>query len=1427
MVKAAAGGAVLVAAALPMAAAGVASAATSPTIYSTAGGTTSAATGSPVVQQNGANLINLVGANFAFDGGPVTISTNAPGVTVSGATETGTTAANATFTASATTAPGFYSVTLTDDNGTVTLPNALGVIAGPQITSTTPSSLVSEAIQTIALTGTGFKSTQGTAVTVAVTNPAGGTVSSNGTYPAAPGTGGYNYSINSGTSAYLQVNTNGLAAGTYTVTLTDESSVTAPSADFASVSTTFTIVGTTITNVNPNGIPVNASTPITITGTGFNSGAQVSFPTCTGSAAATAGIAVVNSSTSISVLVATGATNVGTCDVKVLNTNGTTFTATNALGVGTFGAPIVASAGSASVTGTLAYGNNVVTVSTTGFALTTGATVTLYNSSLSTNATGPLFNLTGTVVSVSGGTAQVAVYVPRFATTTLATAVAAGATPSVYLTSTTGVTSPLTFVDGANSEFATFATLGTPTVLTSALANGHAAGVTVEFPFPVGSYVMNLNTGSTTVQTTTSVGTYSNDLQSAVIPGSLSLTGPTVGTGQTVPMQLSVPGLTLGTGSTLSLVAQSGGSMGSSQGITATITPDGNNTATAKVTIPASIPGKAVLQADVLQGANQITLLNADAAKLSVGSAVTLTTVGGYAQTFTVTAIGTPAGGVTVVYFGTIALTTFPAATSPVTSSSFSATVASGPYTAIITNGTGQLLFFSSFLTVSSTSLTISSINVANATDLATYNANGSITSIGTVAGVPSIGAGAVKVPMIITGSSLTTAPSTYTVTSNTPGVTFSGTQPVCTSASGTTCNATSATQILTYVSVAAGTAPVASVSFSVSTYAQGGATLPASATSPAVLSTVVAPTITSVSLTSSSFSAGNGGTLTINGTGFTSGTAVTIVPATGNNAGSADIGAAGQGNGVSCTAVGVGTSGSITCSLVVGGGATPGTDSIVVTAGGNFGEATYANGPVITGPSVSTVTPNAIDPSYAGSFVAALNGLTVTPSTLPTAQVYSYNPVSGAYTLLNHTVTVTYNTASSVTLTPTTPSDYASLSGYSLVFVVTSGLNYMATPMIMIGGASITSAGVSPNVQIAPGTSATVTVYDTTNGANAFQPTTALYYSGTGVTFSALTVVPNALTVTITAASTATSGTFSVGTGGVGSFAVQGLTLGNGPTISSPSVLVPFSAPAGKATTLTITGTGFQLGAVVSASTAMATFGTAVLSNYDTVGGYFTTITVPVTFVTFSGATPVSANLIVTNPGSGGSTSVTGALVANPGPVVTGTYYVPTFSTNVQTVISGTGFQAGMTASSTGSGYTVILGGVTPTTATLLVTTDSTATTGTSAKVTFTNPDGGTVTFPLNGGPVPATTSPLSITGVSSFGKAGTTRAFNINGTGFVSGVSISSGKAGISFKVMGVSANSVRVQVTVAKGVAAGWSRLVFTNGDGRMTTKPYQHK
>ena len=281
--------------------------------------------------------------------------------------------------------------------------------------------------------------------------------------------------------------------------------------------------------------------------------------------------------------------------------------------------------------------------------------------------------------------------------------------------------------------------------------------------------------------------------------------------------------------------------------------------------------------------------------------------------------------------------------------------------------------------------------------------------------------------------------------------------------------------------------------------------------------------------------------------------------------------------------------------------------------------------------------------------------------------------------------------------------------------------------------------------------------------------------------------VTPNAIFGTITIPSTATAGTDTVtvtNANGGSDVSPDYFNVAAAPSITTPSVATPMPILDGVPTTVTITGTGFAAGAVVTGAVAgVDTFGTATVSNSANAadlctglisiaypaGDFCNTISVMVTPVSYSGSTPILDGLVVTNPVGGGAVTVQNDLTINPVPTVTGVYYVPTFTTNAEITINGTGFETGITASSANPDYTVLAVASTPTTVTLLVSTDSNATSGTSSTITLTNPDGGSGTFPLNGGPNPNTATPTPkatrVNGVVHTGRV-TTITSNDKGT-------------------------------------------------------------
>ncbi len=218
-------------------------------------------------------------------------------------------------------------------------------------------------------------------------------------------------------------------------------------------------------------------------------------------------------------------------------------------------------------------------------------------------------------------------------------------------------------------------------------------------------------------------------------------------------------------------------------------------------------------------------------------------------------------------------------------------------------------------------------------------------------------------------------------------------------------------------------------------------------------------------------------------------------------------------------------------------------------------------------------------------------------------------------------------------------------------------------------------------------------------------------------------------------------------------------------------------------------------------------------------------TITVPVTPVSFSGSTPILDGLVVTNPLGGGSVTVQNDITVNPVPAVTGTYYVPTFTSNAEVTINGTGFETGITASSANPDYTVLAVASTPTTVTLLVTTDSNATSGTSSTITLTNPDGGSGTFPLNGGPNPNTVTPTpKATRTVGVVHTGKTSVVKVLGTHFYGQPKVTSNDKGTTVKVSGDTGKILTLKVTTKSTTKKGVHTFIIRFANGEQTSVKY---
>ena len=407
LVKALAAGAVLVAAALPMAIAGVAGAATTYTVaFHTSGNSTTGPgdSGTPVT-------ITASGATFAGDGGNATITTNATGVTFTGVTDTSTTVLTASYAVASTTTPGAYNLTITDNAGTETITNAFTVDPAPAVTSLTPTSIVDNPAATataVTVTGSGFLATP----TVTLTNTANGT--------------SLTTAVTGSTATTITVNvtptnsTTGGAAtpGTYAMTVTN------PDGGTVTTGAIFTITGDEVSNVTPSSFTtVSTAYPITINGGGFQQNATVylytdgttvsASPAASDCAYATLSNVNIASANSITATLTTAGTLANAvCDVYVLNNgagdNGAGFDLAGAVGFGTTPSSVAPVITSSSLTTAAALNagdpSSTIVLTGSGFGAANGATLAIAPDGTTTTAatlSGCVANGTGTTLTCS------------------------------------------------------------------------------------------------------------------------------------------------------------------------------------------------------------------------------------------------------------------------------------------------------------------------------------------------------------------------------------------------------------------------------------------------------------------------------------------------------------------------------------------------------------------------------------------------------------------------------------------------------------------------------------------------------------------------------------------------------------------------------------------------------------------------------------------------------------------------------------------------------------------------------------------------------------------------------------------------------------------------------------------------------------------
>ena len=1363
MAKAVAAGAVLVAAVLPVVAMSApASAATAATLTCTVATTAASptcASGYAIVGQGFAGNFYALGSGFANDqavGGTVSVTTTAPGVTFTNVVETATTV-RATITTTSATTPGFFPVTVTDDNGASTQTLGLGVDHGPQIATIAGNAgTAGGAPSTVSITGTFLN---GASVTVTGTGTAP-TVGAVTTTPA-------------GTTLSVTLNNSAATAGSYTLTVTAPWPTGAHGAAISTYTVNAVTTPLTISGVTPNFLsipasPLSSNYLLTLSGTGFEPGAVVSM---SGEpSGVTPGASTYVNSTTLTLAVNVNYTaGTGQANLTVLNPDSTTITGTGIVGINTAAA---APAGpTPPVAPTVSYVSGAITPGTSTivmvqgsatFPITTGSTV-----SVSLGYTNASEILSGTVVSVTAGNlATVRVVAPRFAWTNLTAASVANAT-SVSVANTSGINGgTVTFVDGSSTQAIAYsgATATSITGLTAATLLAHAVGTVVEWPFPTsGGATMSVNNGTVSQSTAASIPVTAPIPYGPVFtyaPTGAVITSLIPGT---YAINAYVPGFGFSAGSSITF---GNSAPGHSNGITGTIAVVNGNVATINVTVPAVQTVVTTDHLTVAGSAGQNAIVVNSTAGLTIGDSITINADPFYLvpETFTITGIS----GSIVSLSGALADNHSVGAT---ISDHSVAQETSGTISAIITNGAGAAFVDASFFGLT-------------ATGTATVS-------------LASVGAGASSAPENFTLSAATgdSLPGNWSVTSTTAGVTFV-VDP--TSMPGTV--------VSTFVSVAPGTAANASVPVKItdglSTYT-------------ATIAVVAGPTITALTATPSLTGNTTSANIGVTGTNFT-GHGVTDMVCTTSNPGA------------TCSVVDQGTDSATTrtINITASPAALNGTFSVTLTDAATYGAGTFASAFTVTGqPTVTSVSPTVVPqgtaPTITVTGTAIPASLTVCTVTATEADGVTADPD------VHVSCTATQTSATSATITGY---DTGFLADDTLVFTIGNATSTVSTPAVTVVSHPTVYftylSSIISSVDVAQG-SAAVPFRVIGSG---FLPGATISIGATIGTATVTEVTPNAIFGTLNVLGTSPLGGQSVtvtNTNGQTTTKALQFYVDAAPTVSSVNGVLPASVLDGQAATLTITGSGFYPGAVVtSTNTALGTFGTATVSNGATAcTANCTTLTVKFTPVSFSGSTPILDGLTITNPTGGGSVTSANSLTINPVPAVTGVYYVPTFTANSEIVITGTGFQTGITASSANPDYTVLAVSSTPTTVTLLVTTDSNATAGTSSTITLTNPDGGTGTFPLNGGPNPvvATPKPHAIRVVGAV-HAGRTTVIKIIGTHFYGQPRITSNNPGTRARVSGDTGTVLTVKVTTKANVRRGVHTFTLRFANGEQTSVKY---
>ena len=518
---------------------------------------------------------------------------------------------------------------------------------------------------------------------------------------------------------------------------------------------------------------------------------------------------------------------------------------------------------------------------------------------------------------------------------------------------------------------------------------------------------------------------------------------------------------------------------------------------------------------------------------------------------------------------------------------------------------------------------------------------------------------------------------------------------------------------------------------------------------------TAPTPTITTLSPNSAT-AGGNGFTLTVNGTNFLTGAVVNWngAPQTTTFV-----------NGTQVTAA-------IPAALIASGGSA----SITVTNTSGTPLTATALPINIPTPAITSLSPTSATEG-GSAFTLTVNGTSF---------------LSGATVSWNGTA-LTTTFVSATQLTAAVPASLIASAGNMSITVTNAGGTASTATTFPVNIPTPTISGLSPSTMNAGGAAFTLTV----NGTN-FLSGATVGWNGTALTTTFVSATQ--LTASVTASLITAPGSANITTANAGGTASAAATFTIGvptPTITS---LSPASAAAtGPGFTLTVNGTNFLSGAVVTwNSTALTT---------TFVSATQVTAAVPASLI----ASPGSASITVTNSGGSAST-VTTFPINIPTPTISGLSPASANAggSDFTLTVNGASFLSGATVQWNGTALPTTFVSNTQVTATV---TAALIASGGSASVTVANSGGNTSTatsFSITI-PTPAITS-LSPASTPAGGLAFT---LTVNGTSFLSGAVVNWNGAALTTTF--VSSTQLTAAVSASLIASGGSAGITVTNTGG----------